>query len=106
MKTWIALLRGINVGGKRILRMAELRDSLHALPFSNVSTYIQSGNFVFNSLECAGATLSFMICGCIEKMHGFFPSTLVLNHQELRDSIDSNPFVNSTVDAKFTPFFF
>jgi uncharacterized protein (DUF1697 family) len=46
MKTFIVLLRGINVGGKNLLPMRKLVGSLEALGLENVSTYIQSGNVV------------------------------------------------------------
>jgi len=49
METWIALLRGINVGGKHIVPMKELVKLLEANDFENVKTYIQSGNVVFHS---------------------------------------------------------
>lgn len=49
MQTWIALLRGINVGGSNILPMAQLRSDLESLDLENVRTYIQSGNVVFDS---------------------------------------------------------
>ena len=49
MKTYIALLKGINVGGKNILKMQSLVKSLESLEFQNISTYIQSGNIVFQT---------------------------------------------------------
>ncbi|MAE71819.1 MAG: hypothetical protein CME06_15280 [Gemmatimonadetes bacterium] len=49
MATWIALFRGVNVGGKNILPMAQLRDDLESLDLKNVRPYIQSGNVVFDS---------------------------------------------------------
>ena len=48
-KTFVALLRGINVGGKSLVPMAELRTLLTSLGFEDVVTYIQSGNVVFRS---------------------------------------------------------
>jgi len=47
MTAYVALFRGINVGGKHILPMQDLRDILGALGCENVRTYIQSGNAVF-----------------------------------------------------------
>jgi uncharacterized protein (DUF1697 family) len=49
--TYIALLRGINVGGHRPLKMEELRQMFVMLGFENVSTYIQSGNVVFDAAD-------------------------------------------------------
>ncbi|MDD7914690.1 DUF1697 domain-containing protein [Polaribacter ponticola] len=51
MKTYIILLRGINVSGKNKLPMADLRDLLNELGFQNVKTYIQSGNIILTSEE-------------------------------------------------------
>ena len=51
MKTFIALLRGINVGGHKKVPMAELRELLTKIGLENVQTYIQSGNVVFQSSQ-------------------------------------------------------
>lgn len=48
---YIALLRGINVGGNNIIKMAELRECITGLGFKNVRTYIQSGNILFETTE-------------------------------------------------------
>ena len=48
-KTFVALLRGINVGGKSVISMTELRALFSSLGFEDVATYIQSGNVVFRS---------------------------------------------------------
>ncbi len=49
MKLWIALLRGINIGGKHIVSMKDLRELLSGLGYANVRTYIQSDNCVVRS---------------------------------------------------------
>ena len=49
MNQYLALLRGINVGGKNIIKMADLKASFEKMGFSNVVTYIQSGNALFQS---------------------------------------------------------
>jgi len=51
MATWIALFRGINVGGNKILRMKELVLLFEELDFEEVRTYIQSGNVVFRARD-------------------------------------------------------
>lgn len=53
MKTYVAFIRGINVGGHNKLPMADLRQTLTSNHFNNVSTYIQSGNVLFNSSKDA-----------------------------------------------------
>ncbi|HMQ91269.1 MAG TPA: DUF1697 domain-containing protein, partial [Flavilitoribacter sp.] len=61
MKTWVALLRGINVGGKHIVPMKELVRLMEADGFANVKTYIQSGNVVFQSADNSGDRIGELI---------------------------------------------
>ena len=61
MNTYIALLRGINVGGHKKILMADLRNLLEKLNFKNVQTYIQSGNVVFQSSDVSTAFLETII---------------------------------------------
>jgi uncharacterized protein (DUF1697 family) len=49
MPSWVALLRGINVSGQKAVSMERLRNSFAAMGFSNVKTYVQSGNVVFET---------------------------------------------------------
>lgn len=79
MKTWIALFRGINVGGNHILPMAELRQELSALGLSQVQSYIQSGNVVFAAKSGTAASWAKTISACVEEHHGFAPQVLVLD---------------------------
>ena len=58
MATWIALFRGINVGGKNVLPIAGLRKELEGLGLEDVRTYIQSGNVVFRSGARSAARLA------------------------------------------------
>ncbi|MDC8002936.1 DUF1697 domain-containing protein [Aureisphaera galaxeae] len=51
MKTYIGLLRGINVGGQKKIKMADLRELFESLGFQSVQSYIQSGNVIFSSEE-------------------------------------------------------
>lgn len=51
MKRFVALLRGINVGGNNIIKMADLKTCFEEMGFANVVTYIQSGNVLFDSNE-------------------------------------------------------
>ena len=60
MKTYVALLRGINVGGHKKVSMAELRELLTNAGFQNVQTYIQSGNVIFQSSEKANVLENIM----------------------------------------------
>ena len=92
MKTWIALFRGINVGGNNILPTAALKRDLEALNFANVRTYIQSGNVVFESSAGNPRSLAEKITARIGEQHGFHPHVLVLQPEDLLASIAANPF--------------
>lgn len=100
MNRWIALLRGINVGGNNSLPMAELRSNLESLQLSNVRTYIQSGNAIFDAVAGTPESLAAKIQTQIEKKHGFRPHVLILGENDLRDAIKSNPFPEATDDPK------
>ena len=61
MKRYIALLRGVNVGGKNKISMAELKQGFEALGFSEVRTHMNSGNVVFSGEEAEAARIQAMI---------------------------------------------
>ena len=90
--TWIALLRGINVGGHHKLPMKELAAELEALGLSDVKTYIQSGNAVFRSPQTDASALSERIASAIREDHGFEPRVLVLSRSDFRAAVRANPF--------------
>jgi uncharacterized protein (DUF1697 family) len=100
MKTWIALLRGINVGGHNILPMKELRALLETEGFVDVRTYIQSGNCVFGASESDAETLADLITERIEQNFGFRPAVLVLEKPDLDRAIADNPFAEHADDPK------
>lgn len=100
MQTWIALLRGINVGGKHIVPMKELIRLMEANGFSEVKTYIQSGNVVFQHAERKEVE----IAGLIEENFGFRPSVFVLSKDELQKASAQNPYDPDT--GKAVHFFF
>ncbi len=105
MKTWIALFRGINVGGNNILPMAALKRDLEALNFANVRTYIQSGNVVFDYSAGSPRSLAKKVTARIGEQHGFHPHVLVLQPEDLLASIAANPFP-AAVSAPATLHFF
>lgn len=105
MKTYIALLRGINVGGKNKLLMKDLISILSGMGYEDIRTYIQSGNVVFrNKEEQQAGKMAEDISSLIMENHGFKPEVLVLELSELREAIKSNPF--SVDDGKALHFFF
>ena len=104
MNTYIALFRGVNVGGKNILPMKELVAIIESLGYSNVQTYIQSGNAVFQSKKKIEKNGAGDIGREILKKKGFEPKILLLSSKELQDVIKDNPF--STDVGKALHFFF
>lgn len=106
MTTWIALFRGINVGGNNMLPMAALRSDLEGLKLKNVRTYIQSGNVIFDSTAKSASTLTKRIGGLVEKQYGFRPHLLILDRNDLQAAIKANPFPKAVTDPKTLHFFF
>lgn len=100
MKTLIALFRGINIGGHNILPMKQLVSLLENLGCRHVSTYIQSGNAVFQIPDTKSANLADRISRAIEKSHDFKPKVLLLESKELRKVINSNPFPEAEAEPK------
>ena len=106
MNTYIALLRGINVGGNNKLPMRDLVSLLEGLGLHSVKTYIQSGNVVFQSEQADSAQLSLAITGAIRQSYGFAPYTLILDSQALRAAMTANPFPEAEAEPKSLHLFF
>ena len=104
MNTYIALFRGINVGGNNILPMKDLVEILEGLGCEKVKTYIQSGNVVFRSKTKQANKIAGEISSKILESHGFEPKVLLLERSELQDAIENNPF--NTEEGKALHFFF
>ncbi len=92
MRTYIVLLRGINVGGHKKLPMVELRELLSNSGFESVRTYIQSGNVILESDEESFQNIEDIIQKAIFNHFGFEVSILVRTRQELQAIIDNCPF--------------
>jgi uncharacterized protein (DUF1697 family) len=100
MKTYIALFRGINVGGTNVLPMKDLVALLEDIGSQNVKTYIQSGNAVFQNKEENASLLSNKIRAAIKESHGFEPQALLLTPEEMARAIESNPFPEAESEPK------
>jgi uncharacterized protein (DUF1697 family) len=97
MNTYISLLRGINVSGQKKVKMAELKSLYESLNFKNVSTYIQTGNVVFES-SFDDKELQTMIETAIEKNFKFDVPVLILTPTQLVNSAKNLPF--TTIDVE------
>lgn len=106
MATWIGLFRGVNVGGNNILPMAELKRDLESLKLTNVRTYIQSGNVVFESTSRTATSVARKIVRHIDERHGFRPHLLILSRSELKAAVENNPFTKAVSDPKTLHFCF
>ncbi len=106
MKTWIALFRGINVGGNRVLPMRSLVATLESIGCADVRTYMQSGNAVFRSATSQAARLAARIRRAVGERHGFEPGVLVLAPAELQRALGDNPFPQAAADPKALHLFF
>ena len=106
MATWIALFRGINVGGRNILPMAELRSDLESLGLKRVRSYIQSGNVVFDSTAKTASSLAKRVGERIKKQHGFRPQLFILDRGDLLAAIEANPFPKAVSNPKTLHFLF
>src|SRR5690606_20215642 len=93
MQTYILLLRGINVGGHRKIKMAEFKTELEKFELQEVKTYIQSGNIVFKYEKIAENTLAAAIEGLILKKYGFEVSALLLTAESFVAIFNNNPYL-------------
>ena len=93
MATHVALLRGINVGGKNKVAMADLRALAEELGHTGVSTYIQSGNLLFTAGSSAGsAALASALADAIKERLGVAAPVVVVTREELGKIHAANPF--------------
>lgn len=97
---WIALLRGVNVGGKNKLPMKELVEVFVEAGCEQVKTYIQSGNVVFTATEKVAASLSAVVEGVIRKRWGFETRVILRSLAEMAKVLKSNPYATDAVAAQ------
>lgn len=95
---YVILLRGINVGGHNKLPMQDLRETLEALGYESVQTYIQSGNVVLTAGSEPDAE---SIASAIDKQFGFMPRVLVISAERFQAIARENPYKDEDLDGKF-----
>jgi uncharacterized protein (DUF1697 family) len=97
----LALLRGINVSGHNMIKMEALKTALEVIGFTNVVTYIQSGNVFLESDEESGFSVGFKIKQEIYKTFGHEVPVIVVGKQDLELCLKNNPFLkDKDVDTK------
>lgn len=98
MQKYISLLRGINVSGQKKIKMADLKIHFESIGFSNIKTYIQSGNIIF----CSNINNTSKIKESIEKkildVYNFSVPVMVLTKSKIEKTIIDNPFNTNKID--------
>ena len=92
MKTYITLLRGINVSGKNIIKMNVLKQLCTEIGLQNVQTYIQSGNIIYQSVEVDSSILSKKIQDKILSTLNLTVPTLTLDIDQFEEILVQHPF--------------
>ncbi|HKJ42087.1 MAG TPA: DUF1697 domain-containing protein [Sunxiuqinia sp.] len=92
MNRFLAILRGINVGGKNKIKMADLVGKLRGLNLQNLHTYIQSGNLIFDHPDASTTDLAGQISNQIKSVYGFDVPVIVLSQKEWQQIIANNLF--------------
>ncbi|MBT8185633.1 MAG: DUF1697 domain-containing protein [Eudoraea sp.] len=92
MPNYIALLRGINVSGQKKILMKDLKLLLENLGFTDVVTYIQSGNVVFKTESGSTASLEVLISEGIKKKFGYEVPVVVRTRDQIATIIRNNPY--------------
>jgi uncharacterized protein (DUF1697 family) len=90
MPIFVALLRGINVGGKNLIRMSALKDSFKAAGFEDVETFIQSGNVLFRATG-SGRELARRIETRLSKTFDYEATVVVRSHAQMRAIVEGAP---------------
>jgi uncharacterized protein (DUF1697 family) len=92
MKTYISMLRGINVGGKKKIKMEDLKELYRSIDLKVVKTYIQSGNVVFQYQDGHTSEIAQKIQKEIMKVFNFDVPVFIRTENELKKIINNNPF--------------
>ena len=99
MTRHIALLRGINVGGHRKVPMADLRALVASLGYTDVASYIQSGNLVFNAMADEPSVVA-ELEAAIERTFGFAVPVIVRTAEEMTAVAASHPLVDAAAHPR------
>ena len=88
---YLALLRGINVGGNNIIKMADLKACFESMGLTDVVTYIQSGNVIFKSAEKDKAKLTKKIEVGLSERFNYEARLVVISYKQLKQAVDESP---------------
>jgi uncharacterized protein (DUF1697 family) len=99
--TYVALLRGINVGGRNLLPMRELVRMFEGAGCADVRTYIQSGNVVFTATPACARRLADEVAEAVEKRFNFRPGVVLRAADEIAKVAVDNPLLCEGADERF-----
>ena len=99
---YISILRGINVSGQKKIKMADLKALYEAQGFENVTTYIQSGNVIFESARANKEDSKRIIEKAIEEKYGFHVPVDIRTNQELEAVVKNCPYEEANVEENGT----
>ena len=91
MTTYVALLRGINVGGRNLIKMAELKTTFEEAGFEDVRTYIQSGNVLFRAARSSSAALERRVEAILSRRFSYRASVLLRSQSQMRNVVEGAP---------------
>jgi uncharacterized protein (DUF1697 family) len=94
MHTYVSLLRGINIGGHHLIRMAALKTLYEGLGLQNVTTFLQSGNVIFRATGTDTGALESLLEQSIEGACGFPVAVVIRTSQQLARTIKNSPYVS------------
>jgi uncharacterized protein (DUF1697 family) len=103
---YVTFLRGINVGGKNMIKMELLREMFSSLGFKNVKSYINSGNLIFETVETDDNVLSAKIAATITSTFSFKINVMTRTIAEIEHLVENNPFAGQFENDKDLHVFF
>lgn len=106
MQTWLALFRGINVGGKHIVPMKVLANLMTEAGCQEVQTYIQSGNVIFKHSVLTSAELAVLLAELVFQHFAFKPKVMIFSATQFSQILATNPYMQVYTEAKQVHVFF
>jgi uncharacterized protein (DUF1697 family) len=103
---YVTFLRGINVGGKNMIKMELLREMFSSLGFENVKSYINSGNIIFETVDTDDSVLSAKIADEITRTFSFNINVMTRRTSEIENLVKNNPFAGQFENDKDLHVFF
>jgi uncharacterized protein (DUF1697 family) len=101
MTQYVALLRGINVGGANLIKMADLKACFEKEGFHDVGTYIQSGNVLFSSADSGRIELTRRIEAALTRAFGYRASVVLRSRKEMYDIVRRAPGGFGALPARY-----